>query len=117
LASVKKTNKIYLLPDGTCERARLLHIPAPRVIRKGGFIQANTMDMNEGREAFRIVSTFDYRFEADGEKVLLFNPVPKFLYKKVEDGTSRPLDNGETVGEYKIYAANAFLRALERDCA
>ena len=117
LASVKKTNKIYLLPDGTCERARLLHIPAPRVIRKGGFIQANTMDMNEGREAFRIVSTFDYRFEADGEKVLLFNPVPKFLYKKVEDGTSRPLDNGETVGEYTIYAANAFLRALERNCA
>ena len=114
LASVKKSNKIYLCPDGTCERARLVRMPTPRVTGKRGFVQANQMNLDEGREIFRIVSSFDYRFEADGEKILLFNPVPKFLFKKV-DGTSRPLDNGETVGEYTVYSGNAFLRKLERD--
>lgn len=114
LASVKKTNKIYLCPDGTCERARLVRMPAPRVVGKRRFVQANQMNLDEGREIFRIVTSFDYRFEAKGEKILLFNPVPKFLFKKV-DGTSRPLDNGETVGEYKIYSGNAFLRSLERN--
>ena len=114
LASVKKTNKIYLRPDGICERARLVRIPVPRVFRTGPFVQVNKIDMDEGREAFRIVSTFDYRFEADGEKILLFNPVPVYLLKKAENGTSRVLDNGDTIGEYTVFSGNAFLRSLER---
>ena len=114
LASVKKTNKIYLRTDGICERARLVRIPVPRVFRTGPFVQVNKIDMDEGREAFRIVSTFDYRFEADGEKILLFNPVPVYLLKKAENGTSRVLDNGDTIGEYTVFSGNAFLRSLER---
>ena len=77
----------------------------------------NTMNLDEDREMFRSVSTFDYRFDAEGEKILLFNPVPTFLFRKAEDETSCPLDNGETVGEYKVFSGNGFLRALERDCA
>lgn len=117
LASIKKSNKIYLRTDGTCERARLVRMPTVRLIRKGAFVQVNTMNLDEDREMFRIVSNFDYRFDAEGEKILLFNPVPTFLFRKAEDETSCPLDNGETVGEYKVFSGNGFLRALERDCA
>lgn len=117
LASVRKSNKIYLRTDGICERARLVRFPVIRVIQRHGFVMVNPLDMDEGREMFRIVSTFDYRFEAEGEKILLFNPVPTFLFRKAENGSFGHLDNGETIGEYKVFSGNGFLRALERDCA
>ncbi len=116
LASVRKSNKIYLRTDGICERARLVRFPVIRVIQRHGFVMVNPLDMDEGREMFRIVSTFDYRFEAEGEKILLFNPVPKFLFRKAENGSFGHLDNGETIGEYTVFSGNAFLRSLERDC-
>ena len=117
LASVKKGNKIYLRTDGICERARLVRFPVIRVIQRHGFVMVNPLDMDEGREMFRIVSTFDYRFEAEGEKILLFNPVPKFLFRKAENGSFGHLDNGDTIGEYTVFSGNSFLRSLERDCA
>ena len=116
LASVKKSNKIYLRTDGICERARLVRFPVIRVIQRHGYVMANPLDMDEGREMFRMVSTFDYRFEAEGEKILLFNPVPKFLFRKAENGSFGHMDNGDTIGEYTVFSGNSFLRSLERDC-
>ena len=116
LASVRKSNKIYLRTDGICERARLVRFPVIRVIQRHGFVMVNPLDMDEGREMFRMVSTFDYRFEAEGEKILLFNPVPKFLFRKAENGSFGHMDNGDTIGEYTVFSGNAFLRSLEREC-
>lgn len=65
-------------------------------------------------EYFRYTTQFDFSFEANGQKCLIVNPVPKELY--AGDTTFyREIDTGESVGAYKIFTATGFLGALSRN--
>lgn len=47
-------------------------------------------------------------------KVIIVNPVAKELMTG-KDGRNVPIDNGDDVGGYKVYAGTAFVNALRRD--
>lgn len=55
-----------------------------------------------------------FGYESEHSKILIINPVPKELFchfgNKIEE-----IDNGAKVGDYKIYTATAFVRAIETD--
>ena len=61
--------------------------------------------------SYKTVKHFSY--DSKDSKILIVNPVPKKLmaYK----GTIVEIDNGELVGDYKIYNATAFVRAIDND--
>lgn len=54
-----------------------------------------------------------FSYDSEKPKILIVNPVPKKLmaYK----GTIAEIDSGEIVGDYKIYNATAFVRAIDND--
>jgi len=66
-------------------------------------------------ELFRFTTKTDFSFEGEGQRVLIVNPVPYALFAGTEKH-AQPIDNGERVGPYKVFAGSAFLNALERDC-
>ena len=116
LASVKRSNKLIISDDGTCTRLMGLHIPQPQLVRVGGFLQAHNRGNGDDREFMNFSSIIDYTFEADGHKILIINPVPKRVLRKI-CGATREMDNGDKIGEYTVYTGNAFLRALKRESA
>lgn len=65
-------------------------------------------------KAFHYSSLVDYRFEADGKKILIINPVPKKIFRTEYDHPFEA-DNGDKIGEYLLYTGPAFLRGLERN--
>jgi hypothetical protein len=64
-------------------------------------------------ELFGFTSEIDYTFEADGEKVILINPVPRRV-RKQSGNLIGEMDNGDRMGDYTIYTGNAFLRYIDR---
>ncbi len=63
---------------------------------------------------FSFTTTHRPTYETNSKKILILNPTPKHVYK-VCDGTSVLIDSGDSVGNYKIFTASRFLRALELD--
>jgi hypothetical protein len=66
-------------------------------------------------EFFRYETEGNFTFEAEGEKVLIVNPVPRKVFGRHLE-KEWLLDNGDKVGSYRVFTAGAFLNALERDC-
>lgn len=58
---------------------------------------------------------FNFGYESKHQKILIVNPIPKFYYTSF-GGKTIALDNGDTVGGYKIYSATAFINAIDRNC-
>ena len=117
LASVKRSNNIHVSPDGTFSRVFAVGLPKVGMLRVYSTRRAEENPNNRDLELFRISSDTNYTFEADGYKILILNPVAKRVYGVEKTGQLYVLDNGMSVGDYRIFAGNAFLRALERDCA
>ncbi len=118
IASVKRSNKMIFLPDGTASRNVTFHIPQPLLIGVGRFVQYHDRGNGDDREFARYERCFQYAFEAgEGKKILLLNPVPRrAVYEN--DGHKSELDNGSIIGEngeYTVYSGNAFLRFLKRE--
>ena len=68
-----------------------------------------------GQTLFSFVTNRNFAYEADGlQKVLIINPAPQTLWAS-RGGRQEEIDNGQFVGEYKVYAGTAFLRALRID--
>lgn len=63
---------------------------------------------------FRHGKVRDFGYDSEYSKILIINPVPKQISchfgNKIEE-----IDNGAKVGDYKIYTATAFVRAIETD--
>ena len=61
--------------------------------------------------SYETVTAFGY--DSPNPKILIVNPVPKKLmaYK----GKIVEIDNGDFVGDYKVYNTTAFIRAIEND--
>ncbi len=47
--------------------------------------------------------------------ILIINPIPKTVNVS-ENGKTALIDNGDRVGEYKIYSATALVNAIDRNC-
>lgn len=65
-------------------------------------------------EYFRYTTQFDFSFKAEGQKILIVNPVPKEIYAG-DTGFFRLIDTGERVGEYAVFTASGLLGAISRD--
>lgn len=117
LASVKRSNNVHVAPDGTLRRVFAMSLPKVGMIRAYATRRMEENPNNRDLELFALSSSTDYTFEAEGHKVLLLNPVAKRVYGVEPTGQLYVLDNGMSVGKYKVFAGYAFLRALERDCA
>lgn len=95
LGAIKRSAPLVLFADG-----------------KGGFVHT----VRFARVTlFTRITRFDYGFDAEGEKILIVNPVPKKICQGI-NGKSVPLDNGDTVGGCKVFTASGFLGALDRGC-
>ena len=57
---------------------------------------------------------YDCYYEAPCPKILIVNPTPKKLLTEREPNLVE-IDNGFTVGEFKVFTASGFLRAIEMD--
>lgn len=115
LASVKRSNRLTIDENGTCTRnVGIIRTFEARMNRVGAFTQAAKPVRDEDRDVLSYTATTDYRFEADGEKVLILNPVPKKVLRKFQN-TTREVDNGDRIGGYLVYTGNAFLRGLQAD--
>lgn len=68
-----------------------------------------------GIKLFQHTAKSEYAFYSDNSKILIVNPVSKFIYI-LKDGKLTELDNGDDVGEYKIFTGNSFINALNRNC-
>ena len=55
---------------------------------------------------------YNFSYHSEHQKIIVVNPVPRKLHT-FHEAKLVDLDNGDKVGEYKIYTATAFLRALE----
>ena len=66
-----------------------------------------------GVKIFSYKTEKQFAYDSKDLKILIVNPVPKKLmaYK----GTIVEIDNGQFVGDYKIYNATAFIRAIDTD--
>ncbi len=113
----QRFGKMEFSSDGTYSQKFMLHMPMPLVTRGArGHVQAIDRGNGDDRELFGYSRSFDYRFEADGKKILILNPVPRRVTYVVEDASPIELDNGSRVGEdYEVWTGNAFLRLLERE--
>ena len=58
---------------------------------------------------------FNFGFDSKYQKILIVNPNAKFIYKD-RDGEYGELDNGDTVGDYRIHTGQSFLNGLNRNC-
>ncbi len=84
----------------------------PLVLHEDGVCEFLTIVRFARAEVTRLSRAYDCAWESAGYKILLLDPVPY----KVMNVRAEELDNGSTVGGYKIFTGTAFLNALEREC-
>lgn len=94
LCAKNKRNPLTLYANGNCQFTRIFRLITV--------------------ELFQYDKAAHFGYEADCPKVLILNPVP-YQVVKFEGSKAIQLDNGDSVGDYKIFSATAFLNALERD--
>ena len=94
LCSLKRSNPLYILRNGV--GARLVIFKFLRI------------------QLFSYTKSFKFGWEADCKKIVIVNPTPLQILLA---GGNKPteLDNGDIIDGYEIYAATAFMNALERD--
>lgn len=114
ISCIRKGSQLIFSEDGTFSRVAPIRVPMARMVVQRGYVQGIDRGNGDDRELLRFETQANYTFEADGKKLLLLNPPPKFV-KIAYKGITRDADNGDHIGDYTIYSANAFLRALERD--
>ncbi len=94
LCSLKRSNPLFIMRGGI--GARIVNIKFLRL------------------QIFSYTKSFKFGWEADCKKIVIVNPTPLQI---LVPGGNKPaeLDNGDIVDGYEIYAATAFMNALERD--
>ena len=123
IAGISRGNAMSISPDGV---AHVIHIWGLRILPSRHMHISSEFLGGAGRalggtrwyqklEILRFTTKTDFSFEGDGQRVLIVNPVPFALFAGSEE-QAQPIDNGATVGAYKIFAGTGFLNALERNC-
>lgn len=67
-----------------------------------------------GIKWFQFNKSFEFGYESKNPKILIINPISKFIYS-ISDGSTAELDNGSKLGDYTVYTAQSFLNSIERD--
>ena len=98
----------------TCKFLSSKHRLRPMTFYEDGIGAVAKVIRIKKTELFRINKYFSYSFESEGKKLLVINPVPKMLYIS-ERGQTLLIDNGDRVGEYKIYSGTALINAIDRN--
>ena len=86
----------------------------PMVLQANGegcFVHALKM---RGCEILRHESVFTFGYSSEDKKILIVSPVPKKVIQR-DRGRTHTMDNGDYVGDFRMYTATAFLNALERE--
>ncbi|MBQ8747231.1 MAG: hypothetical protein IJZ08_05120 [Clostridia bacterium] len=78
---------------------------------EGCFVHALKM---RGYEILRHESVFTFGYTSEDKKILIVSPVPKKVILR-DRGRTHTMDNGDYVGDFRMYTATAFLNALERE--
>lgn len=99
MCGMRKNVPMLLYENGTGEYIHTLSIG-----RKGARI-----------EIFRYVKKFNFGYDSENDKVLIVVPVPRFVQMN-KAGKIFEMDNGEVIGDYKLFAGTGFINALEREC-
>lgn len=99
ICGMKKRIPMVLYEDGKGE-----YIHAFNIGRKGAQI-----------EIFRYVKKFNFGYESEHDKIIIVLPVPKFMQMN-KAGKLFDMDNGEVIGDYRMYAGTGFINALDREC-
>lgn len=87
----------------------------PIVIRKDGVLSfLHDFRIRGDITFYEWEERYDCNYESDLPKILIVNPTPKKLLT-VREPNLVEIDNGFTVGEFKVFAASGFLRAIEMD--
>lgn len=99
MCGLKKNVPMLLYENGTGE-----YIHTVSIGRKGARI-----------EIFRYVKKFNFGYESENDKLLIVVPVPRFVQMN-KAGKVFEMDNGEVIGDYRLFAGTGFINALEREC-
>ena len=109
--TIERRDKCY-----SCKMIGAFRKRSPMSILPGGYaklIHAFYIRRGVG-ELFRYVKTVKFGWESPERKILIINPTSSTLQTE-RNGQTYLIDNGFTVGEYKIYTGSAFLNALHLD--
>jgi len=87
----------------------------PFVIRQEGIIHFYHNFKIRGIQIFSYVKSYDFDYESEHKKILIINPVPSFI-RAVRGSIAYEVDNGDIIGNYKVFSSTGFLNALDRDC-
>ncbi len=96
IGAPSKNDPLVIYDNGTCTFIHAVH-----------FLKATLMHYVRSY-------VYGYETEPDVKKVIIVNPVAKELLTGKE-GRNVPIDNGDDVGGYKVFAGTAFINALRRD--
>lgn len=99
ICGMKKRIPMVMYEDGTGE-----YIHTVNIGKKGAQI-----------EIFRYVKKFNFGYESENDKIIIVIPVPKFMQMN-KAGKVFDMDNGEVIGEYRMFAGTGFINALDREC-
>ncbi len=66
-------------------------------------------------ELLRYESVFTFGYDSTDKRILVINPIPKKVFLR-DMGKTVLIDNGDRVGDFRIYTGSAFVNALEREC-
>lgn len=118
IASVSKGNDFVIEINGekySCKFIPCIKSNVPLILRENGlgsFVHAFVFAYVQW---WQYHTKFNFGFNSDHKKILIISPSSKFIYK-VFERSLKELDNGDHVGDYRVYTGGSFLRSVERDC-
>ncbi len=118
IVSVNKENDFEIVIDGnkySCKFIPCIKSTVPLILRENGlgnFVHAFVFAYVQW---WQYHTKFNFGWESDCKKILIISPSSKFIYQVV-DRSLKELDNGDFVGDYRVYTGGSFLRSVERNC-
>lgn len=118
LISLRGEEDFYVTLNDTtysCKLISRLKKSIPLMLHKDGnvnFVHGITF---AGVNWFQSIKKFSFEYESNYPQILIINPAMKFVYA-IEDGAIKELDNGDSVGKYRVYTGNSFINAVDRNC-
>ncbi len=105
-----RNNKTY-----SCKFISCIKQNVPLIFHKTGSVDVVRGITFAGVNWFQSTKKFDFEYESTCPQILIINPSMKFVYA-VYDGAIKELDNGDTVGKYRVFTGNSFMNAVDRNC-
>lgn len=118
ITSVSKGDDFVIEINGekySCKFIPCIKSTVPLILRENGlgsFVHAFVFAYVQW---WQYNTRFNFGYESEHKKILIISPSSKFIHK-VWERSLKELDNGDYVGDYRVYTGGSFLRAVERNC-